>query len=81
MALGETLFALTEGKRVEKRRYAVTDGPLTWEIDDFTDRTLVLAEVELPSEDTPVEPPSWLAPYIVRDVTGEAEFTNWKLAR
>ncbi len=79
--LGAALFALTDGMRVEKRRYAVSDGELTWEIDDFTDRALVLAEVELPSEETIAEPPVWLAPYIVREVTGELAFTNWKLAR
>ena len=78
---GAALFALTDGKRVEKRRYAVSDDNFTWEIDDFTDRVLVLAEVELPSEETVAEPPVWLAPYIVREVTGEKAFTNWKLAR
>ena len=80
-ALGEALFALTRGKRVAKLRYAVTDGALTWEIDEFTDRALVLAEVELPREDTVVELPVWLAPYVVREVTNEREFTNWQLAR
>ena len=80
-ALGEALFTLTTGKRVAKRRYAVDDGALTWEIDDFSDRTLVLAEVELPREDTVVELPVWLAPYVVREVTNESEFTNWQLAR
>ena len=80
-ALGEALFGLTLGKRVEKRRFDVQDGDLVWEIDEFTDRELVLAECELPSEDTNVTPPAWLAPYVVREVTGEPEFTNWKLAR
>ncbi|MBC7841035.1 MAG: CHAD domain-containing protein [Gemmatimonadaceae bacterium] len=80
-ALGEALFALTTGKRVAKRRYAVDDGALTWEIDEFTDRALVLAEVELPREDTAIELPVWLAPYVVREVTNEPEFTNWQLAR
>jgi CHAD domain-containing protein/CYTH domain-containing protein len=80
-ALGKALFALTEGRRVEKQRYAVDDGALTWEIDDFTDRTLVLAEVELRHETDDVPIPVWLAPYIVREVTTESDFTNWKLAR
>lgn len=81
VALGESLFALTAGKRVSKRRYTVDESALTWEIDEFTDRTLVLAEVELPREDTPVDLPVWLAPYVVREVTDESEFTNWRLAR
>lgn len=78
---GQALFALTAGRRVSKRRYAIVNGALTWEIDDFTDRSLVLAEVELPSEDTLVPIPEWIAPFIVREVTGEREFTNWHLAR
>ena len=79
--LGAALFALTPGRRVTKLRYAMPEGLLTWEIDHFTDRDLVLAEVELPTEETQVVIPSWLAPYIVRDVTDEREFTNWQLAR
>lgn len=79
--LGTALFALTAGRRVAKQRYAVSEGELTWEIDDFTDRELVLAEVELPDEHTPVTLPAWLAPWVVREVTEETEFTNWKLAR
>lgn len=75
------LFALTRGKRVLKRRHTVPEGALAWEIDDFADRALVLAELELPATDTPVTIPEWLAPYVVREVTGEREFTNWALAR
>lgn len=79
--LGAALFALTAGKRVTKRRYAVADGALTWEIDAFTDRDLFLAELELPEETTPFTIPPWLAPYVVREVTTERAFTNWQLAR
>lgn len=79
--LGQALFALTAGRRVTKRRYAVDDGALTWEIDEFTDRELVLAELELPSADTAVSIPAWLAPWVVREVTGNRDFTNWQLAR
>ncbi len=76
----ERLWPLTEGARLRKRRYRVPDGELTWEIDEFLDRPLVLAEIELPAEDTPVEPPEWLAPCIVREVTGEAEYSNLRIA-
>ncbi len=79
--LGAALFALTAGRRVTKRRYAIAAGALTWEIDDFTDRTLVLAELELPNVTTVVSIPEWLAPYVVREVTDERAFTNWQLAR
>lgn len=75
------MWPLTEGRRVRKRRYAVVDGPLTWQIDEFLDRDLVLAEVELPSETVVVEPPAWLAPVVVREVTNEPDFANVTLAR
>lgn len=79
--LFETMWPLTEGCRVQKRRYRITEGPLVWEIDDFTDRDLVLAEVELPSRNTPVVLPAWLEPHVVREVTGEAAYVNLNLAR
>jgi len=59
----------------------VPDGALTWEIDEFTDRRLVLAEVELPAESGAVEIPGWLEPFVVREVTEEEEYQNAKLAR
>ncbi len=79
--LGEALFALTAGKRVSKQRYSVPDGGRTWEIDVFTDRALVLAEMEFPDADVSVTLPSWLAQLVVREVTDDAAFTNWQLAR
>lgn len=75
------LWPLTEGRRVMKRRYLVPEGSLTWEIDEFLDRPLVLAEIELPTETTRVETPAWLAEYVVREVTGEPEYLNRTLAR
>ncbi len=79
--LFESLWPLTAAARVEKVRYTVTDGAFTWEVDVFLDRELVLVEVELPSTDTLVSFPEWLAPFVVRDVTGEAEYINAHLAR
>ena len=78
--LFQSIWPLTAGRRVVKRRYRVPAGDLTWEVDEFLDRDLVLAEVELPATDARVEPPEWLAPYVVRDVTGEPEYTNFRLA-
>jgi CHAD domain-containing protein/CYTH domain-containing protein len=77
----ESVWPLTAGRRVVKRRWRLPAGALTWEIDEFLDRDLVLAEVELPSADTRVDPPDWLVPYIVRDVTLEPEYANVRLAR
>lgn len=75
------LWSLTRGARVQKRRYAIVDGDLTWEIDVFTDRELVLAEVELPSADRVPALPDWLAPHVVREVTEESAYVNLNLAK
>lgn len=75
------MWPLTKGKRVRKQRFKVEDGGFTWEIDRFRDRRLVLAEVELPTEDTDAPIPRWLARELVRDVTDESEYANINLAR
>jgi CHAD domain-containing protein/CYTH domain-containing protein len=75
------LWAMTRGRRVRKLRFRVPDGELTWEIDRFRGRDLVLAEIELPSEDHEVALPDWLREHVVRDVTGEDEYVNINLAQ
>ena len=77
----ESMWPLTVNRRISKRRYQVPDGELTWEIDEFTDRELVLAEVELPDEETETPLPHWLKPFVVREVTGEPEYVNVNLAK
>jgi len=81
-ALCKAMWPFTKGQRLRKRRHSVSeDGKRVWEIDDFLDRELVLAEVELSSEHEDVEPPEWIREVLVRDVTDEREFTNAELAR
>lgn len=64
---------------VHKRRFFVTgsDG-FQWEVDQFLGRhaPLVVAEVELPAVDTPVELPS----FVGEEVTGDARYYNSNLA-
>lgn len=74
------LWPLTKGRRIRKLRFKVPDGDLTWEIDRFRGRRLVLAEIELPSEEYEVQIPEWLREAIDRDVTGEDEYVNVNLA-
>ncbi len=75
------MWPLTDGSRVLKRRYRVKEGKLLWEIDEFTDRELVIAEVELPSTSTQVTMPEWLVPHVVKEVTGDRTYENVNLAR
>ncbi len=75
------LWPLTVGRRIRKRRHAVPQDGMVWEVDQFLDRELVLAEIELPAAGTPVTVPEWLAPHVVREVTGEPGYQNSVLAR
>jgi len=76
-----TMWPLTKRHRLRKRRFEVDVDGQTWEIDEFKNRDLVLAEIELDSEDEKVRFPDWLAPAVQREVTGEPEFQNINLAR
>lgn len=78
--LFDQLWPLTVGSRVLKRRYRIPEGGLVWEIDEFLERDLVLAEVELETEAVEVVLPDWIRDQVVREVTGEAEFLNSTLA-
>jgi len=78
------------GAAVEKTRsVAPASGDLTWEIDVFAAvelavrrrdgrvETLMLAEIELPSEDAAFDVPAWLG----TEVTADKRFSNFQLAR
>ncbi len=80
--LCRVLWRLTKGRRIHKRRYSIreSDGVL-WEIDEFLDRTLVIAEIELPTPEMDVELPPWLRAVMDREVTDEPAYANAHLAR
>ena len=64
---------------IEKTRRRERHGGREWEIDAFhaENEGLVLAEVELPEPDAPVDLPPWAG----REVTGDPRFTNYGLSR
>lgn len=74
------IVAQREHPFIEKRRYLWNgvDGHV-WEVDEFEGELspLVLAEVELPSEDTSIELPAWLG----EEITGDHSWSNASLAR
>ena len=75
------MWDLTRGRRLRKRRYSIRESDdLVWEVDEFLDRNLVLAEIELPSVDTSFELPEWMRDVLDREVTDEPEYTNARLA-
>ncbi|MBS0248542.1 MAG: CYTH domain-containing protein [Proteobacteria bacterium] len=74
----KALLALRAGRLIEKRRHIVPHGSLRWEIDVFSGELagLVIAEIELPSEDTIFERPAWLG----EEITGDRRYANASLA-
>lgn len=64
--------------RVDKTRHYVERDGLTWEIDEFCgdNAGLIVAEVELASEDQVIARPTWLG----REVTDDRRYYNHHLA-
>lgn len=76
----EERWPQTAGQRLRKTRHRVQHEGFTWEVDRFDDVDLVLAEVELPDAAAVAPVPPWLGPFIVREVTEEPAFRNYRLA-
>lgn len=75
----EHLFRLCEPGLIDKTRYLVHSGRHIFEVDEFygDNDGLVIAEVELSSEDEEFEKPG----FIGREVTGDRRFYNSTLSR
>jgi len=78
----DSLWPLTEGWRVRKRRHRIDlDGGLVAEMDVYLERLegLFTVEVEFESESasTGFSPPSWFG----REVTGNVAYSNQQMAR
>jgi adenylate cyclase len=74
----EELLGLANGGHIAKKRYDVEYQGTLWEIDVYEGDLagLVVAEVELESEDEEPALPDWLG----REVTGDQRFSNQALA-
>ncbi|MDY0077944.1 MAG: CYTH domain-containing protein [Bacteroidales bacterium] len=68
------LMQLCEPGMIDKIRYFVKAGKHTFEVDEFygENEGLIVAEVELSSEDENFEKPSWLG----KEVTGDMKYYN-----
>ena len=74
----EEMLPLCDGPLVEKQRHVVLHKGDQWEIDEFTGENagLIVAELELASEDQSFERPSWLG----EEVTHDPRYLNSHLA-
>ena len=73
------LLALCEPGIIDKTRYLVQVGKFTFEVDEFygENECLVVAEIELSSEEELFDIPLWLG----KEVTGDRRYYNSKLAK
>jgi len=71
------LLKLCDGPLLEKNRYIVVCDGLTWEVDEFLldNQGLIIAEVELKSEDQVFNRPEWVG----QEVTTDPRYYNSNL--
>ena len=75
----ELLDTLCARPLVEKYRRRIEHAGFTWEVDEFLGENagLVVAEIELPSEDTVFARPDWIG----QEVSGDKRYYNSSLIR
>lgn len=73
------LDGLCERPIIEKKRYRISHGGMVWEVDEFFGENagLVVAEIELQSEDQVFVKPEWIG----EEVTHDARYFNANLLR
>lgn len=62
-------------------RTAAKTSCLVIEVDEFKDRELLLAEIEIPSVESKIFLPRWLSSVVIREVTSEREYEGVFLAK
>jgi adenylate cyclase len=75
----EALLKICKPGIIEKTRYLVHHGDHTFEVDEFygENKGLIIAEVELQSEEEQFEKPGWLG----REITGDDRYYNVMLMK
>ena len=79
IADAEQMVAASKGRLVEKTRHTITSDGFVWEVDAYEGALagLVIAEVEMQSEDDAPVLPDWVG----REVTGDSSWSNAMLAK
>ena len=75
----ELLETLCDRPLIEKTRYKILMGDLIWEVDEFwgENQGLILAEVELETEDQNIDIPDWIG----EEVTSDPRYYNSNLVK
>lgn len=70
-----------ESKYIKKTRHIYKDGNLKWEVDEFNSGyQLIIAEIEIPTEDYEVVLPDYIKDLVLIEVTGMKPFSNRSLS-
>ncbi len=79
VAEAQALFELCEPGTIHKTRFFVKAGKHTYEVDEFygANEGLILAEIELETEDQHFDKPAWLG----KEVTGDNRYYNSQLSK
>jgi adenylate cyclase len=79
LADARQMLLLCEPAAIEKHRHVVDYAGHVWEIDEFlgANQGLVVAEIELDSENAPFERPDWVG----KEVTDDPRYYNSNLSR
>jgi CYTH domain-containing protein len=79
LADADSLLELCEKPLIEKNRSKIDLDGLTWEVDEFfgDNAGLIVAEVELESEEQAFEKPSWIG----EEVSGDPRYFNSNLIK
>ena len=79
LAEAEQLLHLCEPGLIEKTRFEIQNENHIYEVDEFLGENegLIVAEIELNSEDEPFSKPQWLG----KEVTGEVKYYNSNLSK
>lgn len=74
-----TLLSMSKNLIIEKNRHIVDHDGMTWEIDEFLGNNvgLVIAEIELESEDQEIDLPGWVG----TEVTDDRRYYNSNLSQ
>jgi CYTH domain-containing protein len=75
----DALLDICEKPLIEKNRYKVENGGFVWEVDEFfgENQGLIVAELELESEDQYFPKPDWIG----EEVTGDPRYFNSNLIK
>ena len=69
-----------EVSSILKKRYVYKEKGLKWEVDDYMGFRFVTLEVELDNINQKIEIPKIISDYIIAEVTGIKEFSNYNLS-